>query len=290
MPEKTLWLFWSALACTHLLAGSVKRINRKYSVDISRLCSIIVHMRIAATSDLHGILPSHPPMHYDNDTLAVHDFDVLIVAGDVAPNIWQSLKQEKEWTKRNFYPWLEIVPAKHKIFIAGNHDLYWEHKTQQEIQAILPPNCHYLYDSGVSIDGIYFYGTPWQPVFMRWAFNRSHEEQARKFAMIPERTDVLITHCPPYGFGDIDKATKCNHPRSNPHEHLGSLALRNAILDKKPRYNVFGHIHSGGHKPYEHQIENQVVTMVNVSYINESYDPEYPFFTFEIEPVKYDNK
>ena len=247
-------------------------------------------MKIIATSDLHGNLPYSPVMGSFTTVLPPHDYDVLIVAGDIAPAIRQSLKQEKEWTKRNFYPWLDVFPAKHKIFIAGNHDLYWEHKTQQEIQDILPPNCYYLYDSGVTIDGVSFYGTPWQPIFMRWAFNRSNQEQALKFAKIPMHTDVLITHCPPYGFGDIDKVMRPNHPMDNPHTHLGSMALRDVIFEKKPRYNIFGHIHSGDHTPYVHHIENHDITMVNVSYIDENYEPDYQFFKFEIEPVPLENK
>jgi predicted phosphohydrolase len=235
-------------------------------------------MKIAATSDLHGLLPNIR----DDQGL-----DVLIIAGDIAPAIRQSLKQEKEWYKRKFYPWLDSLPIKYKIFIAGNHDRYWEHKTQQDIQALCPPNTYYLFDSGIVINGISFYGTPWQPVFLDWAFNRSSLFQEQKFALIPSGVDILITHCPPYGFGKTDIVQQAfQYNRDLIHEHLGSMPLRNAILDKKPRYNIFGHIHSGDHTPYNHKhlSDNLDIQLINVSYIDENYDQASPLYIFEIEP------
>ena len=38
------------------------------------------------------------------------------------------------------------------------------------MQAMLT-NCRYLQDEEVVLDGVRFYGAPWQPEFCAWAFN-----------------------------------------------------------------------------------------------------------------------
>jgi hypothetical protein len=95
---------------------------------------------------------------------------------------------------------------KHKIFIAGNHD--WGFQTHPEdVSDILKwyPNITYLQDSSVEIEGIKIYGSPWQPEFFQWAFNLQRgPEIQEKWDMIPLDTDILITHGPVYGHGDLD--------------------------------------------------------------------------------------
>jgi Icc-related predicted phosphoesterase len=84
--------------------------------------------------------------------------------------------------------------------------------------------------------GLNFYGTPWQPWFLDWAFNlRTEKELKGKWDLIPSETDVLITHCPPYGYGDMN-AQK---------ERLGDKELLEMIRRVRPRLCVYGHIHEG---------------------------------------------
>lgn len=47
-------------------------------------------------------------------------------------------------------------------------------------------------------------GTPWQPEFLKWAFNVPRGEAClEKWNRIPANIDILISHTPPVGFGDL---------------------------------------------------------------------------------------
>jgi Icc-related predicted phosphoesterase len=75
--------------------------------------------------------------------------------------------------------------------------------------------------------------------------------------MIPEDTDVLVTHGPP--FGVLDQS----HPSA---AHLGCEELAKAVERIKPRLNIFGHIH-GGHG----QLTANGMQFVNASVVDEAY-------------------
>ena len=70
-----------------------------------------------------------------------------------------------------------------------------------------------------------------------WAFGASRgPELAAKWAKIPDHVDVLVTHGPPWGFGDrIEWQGK---PR-----HIGCVDLLSRVLRVSPPVHIFGHIH-----------------------------------------------
>lgn len=178
------------------------------------------------------------------------DADVIIHAGD-----FTSVGHSHEIV--NFMFWYSNLPYKHKLIIAGNHDWLFE------INGIIarekvPEGVTYLEDSGVEIDGIKFWGTPVQLPFNNWAFNRPEEKLAQHWAAIPDDTDVLITHCPPYSIFDWSIYDKI---------HTGSPSLYKEVAERiKPKVHIFGHIHSGyGIKV----IEN--TTFINASNLDEDY-------------------
>lgn len=187
---------------------------------------------ILATSDFHGKLPSITPC------------DLLILAGDITPG--GSLLSQALWLETTFRAWLEKIPAKDVVMIAGNHDTIFQKNPE-----LLPKNLpiHYLQDQEISLYGLRIYGTPWQLPF--WgAFNASELVLREIYKKIPEEIDLLISHGPPYGILDevsetiIDPDSEILHPK----RHVGSLALRDAIFDKSPKYVICGHIHeSFGH-------------------------------------------
>jgi len=84
-----------------------------------------------------------------------------------------------------------MTDFKHKIFIAGNHDFGFE--THTEIaEEFKEKGIIYLFDNEVVIDGVKFYGSPWQPEFYDWAFNLPRGEKlAEKWSKIPDDTDIL---------------------------------------------------------------------------------------------------
>lgn len=99
---------------------------------------------------------------------------------------------------RHRYAIYSNLDYQYKIFIAGNHDFYFEDYSQQEIQEKLPENMYYLNDSGICIEGINIWGSPITPTFFNWAFNKDRGyDIIQHWQKIPDNTDILITHGPP---------------------------------------------------------------------------------------------
>ena len=198
-------------------------------------------MKLVLISDTHG-------KHRRFD---IPDGDVLIHAGDIMTSGYDVLEIQ------DFNAWLGGLPHPNKIIIAGNHDWLFERSSKTRD---LITNAVYLEDSGIEINGLKFWGSPVQPEFYNWAFNRKRGEEIQKhWDKIPEGTDVLITHGPPAGFRDWVKAGR---------ESLGCRNLRDTIKKIKPRLNVFGHIHGG------YGVDNDGTTFyVNASLLNEAYQP-----------------
>ena len=176
-------------------------------------------MQITTISDTHGL-------HHQ---LQLPGGDLLIHAGDVCN---RGTQQEAA----NFIDWFEKQPYAYKVFIAGNHDFFFEHFTQQEIQKILPKNIFYLNDSGIEIEGIKLWGSPITPEFHNWAFNRKRGKEIEEhWKQIPFQTDILITHGPAFGILD----TTFNN------QNVGCIDLLTHIERVNPKYHIFGHIHEG---------------------------------------------
>jgi Icc-related predicted phosphoesterase len=115
-----------------------------------------------------------------------------------------------------------------------------------------------LEDNGIEIDGIYFYGSPVSKPFNNWAFNRPEEKLLQHWQAIPDNTDVLITHTPPYSIMDWVDWNRSNE---------GSPTLYKEVVERiKPKIHCFGNIHSGyGIKT----IEN--TTFINASNLDDNY-------------------
>jgi hypothetical protein len=158
-------------------------------------------------------------------------------------------------------PWCSLfqVPV---LCIGGNHDwaFYKGHVD-------LSPPCPFIYlqDSGYTYRKdnvrIPIWGTPWVPTFNNWAFNACEEELAQHFARIPQDTQVLITHVPPYGILD----------KTQDGTHIGSVALRERIMDLPNLcLHIFGHNHHTGQSsvtnPKRHSLRH-----VNVALRTEEY-------------------
>ena len=133
---------------------------------------------------------------------------------------------------RRFDRWLGTLPHAHKVVIAGNHDFLFEQDPAQARALIT--NALYLEDSEARIEGLRVWGSPWQPWFLDWAFNLVRgPDLAAKWALIPDGTDVLVTHGPPAGILD----------RTVAGEDVGCEDLAQALQRVRPRLHLFGHIH-----------------------------------------------
>lgn len=198
-------------------------------------------MRFVTIADTHG----------KHEDLTLPAGDVLIHAGDV------SLKGE-ESEVLTFLNWLENLNYRHKILIAGNHDFYFERQSEEQIEKILPPNVVYLKDSGTTINGLKVWGSPVTPWFLNWAFNRRRGDPIRRhWDLIPDGTEILITHGPSFRTLDTNKKG----------EHLGCKDLFNRIHEIKPKIHVFGHIHEA-----YGTIEKSGIKYINACVLNEKYE------------------
>jgi hypothetical protein len=199
-------------------------------------------MRIVCISDTHM---AHRGLH-------LPDGDVLIHAGDATSN---GTPDEVD----RFLGWFASQPHEHKLLIAGNHD--WLYQRDPDMVTLLlqkHQGITYLQDSGIEVQGVKFWGAPWQPWFMSWAFNLPRRGQWLRdvWNLIPIDTEVLITHGPPHGVLDqVDGG-----------EHLGCEELRIRLATVKPRLHVFGHIHDA-----YGTAQSRTTVYVNACNCNEAY-------------------
>ena len=211
-------------------------------------------MRIVCIADTHGL----------HGQFGLPDGDVLIHAGD-------SCNTGNKGDVVRFAKWLGKLPHQWKIVIAGNHDWFFQ-KQPDFARSYIEQNAIYLQDSGCEIEGLKFWGSPWQPWFMDWAFNlpRKGARLREMWNQIPFDTDVLITHCPPHSI--LDEV----HPRIGgwdleQQKGSGPLGCEELAIRLKavcPKLHVFGHIHDS----YGHLVKDGT-TYVNASICDENYRP-----------------
>ena len=181
-------------------------------------------IRIVTTSDTH--------MHHE--MMNMPSGDLLIVAGDFTN--WKTTNDNQP----AFLQWLaSLKQYKYKIAIAGNHEVGINENDPIGTAELFQKqaNTIYLQDSSFEAFGLKIYGTPWHPkrgcLFHAEAFAKTTQQLKQTFAKIPNDTDILITHVPPYGIRDNETAG-----------HIGSDTLLYASKDRvKPILHCFGHVH-----------------------------------------------
>ena len=136
----------------------------------------------------------------------------------------------------------------------GNHDFELEDRVGTRHPIFR--NADYLQDEARHYGGITFYGAPWTPELQGWAFYLPFDSMRDKWALIPDDTDVLITHTPPMNVLDQNR-----HGR-----HCGCPELQRRLIDLRPRIHCFGHIHASGGR-----VDLRGTTFVNASMVNSQY-------------------
>lgn len=239
-------------------------------------------MIIDCISDLHGEFP------------ALEGGDLLIMAGDCTTN-----DTVPAWC--NFFEWFARQQYTHKILVAGNHDgflascistkesreLLRDHYEEAGYEYLLasefitknhPPNSiakslvgmgaddfSYLLDDSDTIDELKIWGSPWTPEFYDWHFMKKRGEELREvWRKIPEDTDILVTHGPPFGI--LDKNAMG--------EPCGCEELAKAVERIKPKLHVFGHIHGGYGRMERTWADGSKTIFVNAAHMDEDYEPE----------------
>lgn len=206
-------------------------------------------MKITCISDTHN-------KHHYIDTREFSTTDILIHAGDFTSNgnAAQTLA---------FLQWYSDLNVPHKILVAGNHDFSACSETFPPILAQFP-SITYLRNSSVTIDGLVIWGSPYSNIFGRWAFMADDIELADIWEQIPANTNIVITHGPAYGIGDLVD----NDYEPGRDKHVGSQSLRLRLEKlKKLKLHVTGHIHEAS------GIYLGKYTTVNASVCDLSYVP-----------------
>jgi len=182
--------------------------------------------------------------------------NIAIFAGDYQKNNLD--------TGEDFIEWIAELPYKHKIIVCGNHDNNF---------AIAKEKCknynniHFIVHDSIEIEGIKFFCSAYSRTFGHWSFMTDEDTLKYLYEKIPNATEILVTHTPPFGVLD---QTIYGIP-------AGSTSLKHRIPElSKLKYNIFGHIHESNGSIIADNIQyincsviNELYELVNVPYIFE---------------------
>jgi predicted phosphohydrolase len=197
--------------------------------------------------------------HNFHNKINIPECNILIHAGD-----FSAIGRHHE--VENFLKWFNKQPAHYKIYIAGNHDISYQKEPDFKQRMLdIYPNLTYLENTGIWIDNIYIWGSPYSPEFNTWAFGYNRNEANKIWDLIPDYTTILVTHGPPKNILDWCFYNQPPYPQD-----AGCEVLRNKIIRIKPKWAVFGHVH-------ESRGINQNIlsptTCMNVSICTLRYEP-----------------
>ena len=198
-------------------------------------------MRLVVVSDTHG----------QHEELGCLEGDVLIHCGDFCDGFRKDPRDVEaidSWFGRQRF---ELI-----LCIGGNHDFSVEERVNSDGPVF--ENAIWLQDEAHVHRGVRFYGSPWLPHLDGWAFYLTSEGLREKWSMIPEDTDVLVTHTPPLGILD--------QPRSR-QIHCGCPHLLERVEAVKPRYHLFGHNHASAGME-----DRNGTTFVNASVVDSGFN------------------
>lgn len=185
-------------------------------------------------ADLHGRLPQRIPK-----------CDIFTISGDVcrnfSGNVDTDILAQAAWLRSVFAPWLRSQPVGWTLATWGNHDALG-YLAQHYISCEVP--VFWLVDRLKQYQGFNFYGCPWTRLFGEHGYYmvESENQLAHKYAGI-QPCDVLLSHGPPLGLGDLAPAAPAMQRYEV--EHVGSQSLYDRIAQVRPKLTVCGHIHPG---------------------------------------------
>nr|CAD7456266.1 unnamed protein product [Timema tahoe] len=193
-------------------------------------------VRFVCMSDTHSLTPH---IRFD-----IPYGDVFIHAGD-----FTRCGREEEVV--DFNKWIGQLPHKHKLVIAGNHELSFDRTFTHPLGS--SPGDRATHTGTSLIDQIPTLGIPKDNIaeavkttnikncltnctYLEDQEIKLYEACLSKWDQIPTDTDILVTHTPPVGHGDLC----CSGIRAGCVELLTTVQHR-----VRPKYHVFGHIHEG---------------------------------------------
>lgn len=194
---------------------------------------------------IHHISDSHT---FEKDYKLPEDVDIIIFSGDCSNHRDPAINFHEVLA---FYDWFSALDIPYKIFVAGNHDTSIERRLFHP-DIFGQGDIIYLQDEDVEIEGLKIYGSPRTPEFGNWAFMHDRGKIYKFWDIIPEDTNILITHGPPKGMLDLSE------DYNRVVNFCGCSNLAKRILNlAELKLVCFGHIHNG------HGITNVGVRVLN---------------------------
>lgn len=191
-------------------------------------------VRLMFISDTH----TH---HLSIDFTKLPPVDIVLCAGDFTYT-------GKANEVLAFKEWFKMLNCKHRVLIAGNHELSFDLNTVKEttqshyvkydispdeIKKIITDDKEiiYLEHDSVEIMGLKIFGSPYSLYFYNWAF--ATPDDPTFWESIPHDTDVFLVHGAPYNI--LDQCIDGNLS--------GDPNMLKAIEERKIPVVAFGHIH-----------------------------------------------
>lgn len=235
-------------------------------------------IKVIALSDLHGQL------------IKIEEkADLFLICGDISPLDIQTDKYRMlRWLNREFCNWIKELPYKDHnskcILIGGNHDFAFEeiygrkpNRLLRECRGklIFLDNEEYLFKNPKLKRDLKIFGCPYCRELPGWAYCRPDYQLDRYYDFIPFDTDILMLHdAPDILDGGLSTQLK-PYPRN-----FGNKILGKYVNERKPKYVVFGHIHSSPLKHFVTYAPNCFIC--NVSILDEDYNLAYKPVSFLI--------
>ena len=162
-------------------------------------------------SKVNSVLFAFSDTHGNHRELQVpENVDIVICGGDAVED--NLVGDEYD----DFIEWYASLPCKWKIFVPGNHELSFElGQADGIIQRMTEKGITVLEDAIEDCYGV---------IIASISGNDSISDKD-----IPDDIDIVVTHNPPFGILD---------------ENMGSVNILDFIMKAKPKYHLFGHIHS----------------------------------------------
>lgn len=270
----------------------------------SNLKSSKKKLRIVCISDTHNKFSNLA--NKNKNTLPKGD--ILIHAGDISMyGELEELEKFDDWL--SFIENSKNHNFKHIIVIAGNRDMHldkiWtdlrskeslqsgkydekkvkaKEKDYENIRTFMKDKNHrkrksnfiYLEDESITLENYNFYGSPTSLIGgSKSGFKKPENSNIldNYWKKIPSRTDILITHGPPFSV----------HDHTNRFGNIGDPILLKHIVERiKPKLHIFGHIHEDpGVKIYENS--DQSIIFGNATCVNNTYSVCNSALVFDLD-------
>ena len=175
--------------------------------------------------------------HRKHKQLELPAGDILLHAGDFTSKGYSGEIED-------FAKWLSKQPFEYKVIIPGNHDIMFENDWERAC-SFFDSDVHILDQTLCEIDGIRIWGEPRTPEFHPeyWVYNVPRSKMYEQcWSKVPENIDILLTHGPPHGCGDVCEDMHID----GRFIHVGCTKQRKFLSERDDIKAVFcGHVHEG---------------------------------------------